>query len=125
MVDRGGRVLAYLDEIEHSNIALGSDYPGSPSYAKQPGLSTLQEMEMMAAAGYPLRKILEAATINNARMFGIERDYGSVEVGKTANLLLLKANPLESVEAWDTIDTVILHGRPIKRDDLRATKLSP
>lgn len=117
---RGTRVLAYLNDIGHEAFVLGSDYPGSPSYAKQPGLSTLQEMEMMAAAGLPLDKILAAATINGARMIGIDNSYGTVEVGKKANLLLLKENPLESVSAWDTIDTVILGGRAIKRESLKA-----
>lgn len=118
MIDRAKRALAYLNDIKH-DVALGSDYPGSPSYAKQPGLSTLQEMEMMAEAGLSLQKIFEAATINNARLFGIEDDYGSVEVGKKANLLLLKENPLITLKAWDMIDTVILHGKPIKRGELR------
>jgi len=38
--------------------------------------------------------VLTAATINNAKQFNIENDYGTVEVGKIANLLLLKDNPL-------------------------------
>jgi len=45
-----------------------------------------------------------------------------VEVGKHANLLLLSANPLESVSAFDTIETVLLHGRPILRAELSARR---
>lgn len=119
---RGARALAYLNEIGHENFVLGSDYPGSPSYAKQPGLSTIQEMEMMAATGLPLDKILAAATINGARMVGVGQTYGTVEVGKKANLLLLRENPLNSIGAWDTIDTVILGGRAIKRERLAAAQ---
>ncbi|MBO6506416.1 MAG: amidohydrolase family protein [Kordiimonadaceae bacterium] len=119
---RGARVLAYLNEIGHENFVLGSDYPGSPSYAKQPGLSTLQEMEMMATAGLPLDKILAAATINGARMIGVDHIYGTIEVGKKANLLLLNENPLNSIGAWDTIDAVILGGRAIKRESLAAAQ---
>ena len=44
--------------------------------------------------------ILQAGTINNARQFRLDKDYGSVEAGKIGNLLLLTANPLESVRAW-------------------------
>jgi len=50
----------------------------------------------------------------------MEKDFGSVEKGKIANLLLLDANPLASVEAWSRIDKVILHGEPIDRETLAA-----
>ena len=47
-----------------------------------------------------------------------------MEPGKVANLLLLRADPLQSVEAYDTIETVFLHGRPIPRAVLSARKAS-
>ena len=75
---------------------------------------------MMAEAGVSLQAIFEAGTINNARRFGLEADYGTLEPGKIANLLLLEANPLEDVTAWDRIDTVILHGEAHERDSFRA-----
>jgi imidazolonepropionase-like amidohydrolase len=67
-----------------------------------------------------LPAILRAATINNARPFGLDRDYGTVERGKLANLLLLKSNPLESIEAWSQIDGVILRGAALEREPLAA-----
>ena len=45
------------------------------------------------------------------------------ETGKTANLLLLEANPLETVEAWDQIRWVVLGGRVISRETLSAESL--
>ena len=72
----------------------------------------------MNNAGLNLHEVLAAATINNAKQFNIEKDYGSVKVGKIANLLLLEKNPLESVDAWDSINTVILNGKPIARENL-------
>jgi imidazolonepropionase-like amidohydrolase len=74
----------------------------------------------MARAGIPLSAIFAAATVNNARQFRLEKDYGTVEKGKIANLLLLDANPLASVEAWTRIDKVILRGEPIERESLAA-----
>jgi imidazolonepropionase-like amidohydrolase len=65
---------------------------------------------------------MAAATINNAKQFRIEKDYGTVEVGKIANLLLLESNPLDSVEAWSSIEIVILHGDPIARESLVINK---
>ncbi|MBV9613266.1 MAG: hypothetical protein JO091_12395 [Acidobacteriaceae bacterium] len=45
---------------------------------------------------------------------------GTIEPGKIANLLLLKKSPLESVDAYDSITTVFLHGKPILRESLAA-----
>ena len=74
----------------------------------------------MAEIGIPLQAIFAAGTINNARSLRLEKDYGTIEKGKIANLLLLDANPLASVEAWTKIDKVILHGEPIERETLAA-----
>ncbi len=62
-----------------------------------------------------------AGTINNARQFGLANDFGTVEVGKHANLLLLDANPLAAIEARNQIDTVILHGNATAREKKRLT----
>jgi len=116
-VGKGSKVVNYLNKAKYP-ILLASDFPGSPSYANQPGLTTFQEMKAMAAAGLTLEEVLAASTINNAKQFNIQNDYGSVEVGKVANLLLLDSSPLVSIEAWDTIQFVILNGELINRDDL-------
>ncbi len=120
-IGKGNKVIKYLSDAKYS-ILLASDFPGSPSFANQPGLTTFQEMKAMVNAGLSLEDILAAATINNAKQFKIENDYGTVEVGKIANLLLLKSNPLNSIESWNGIDTIILHGKPITRDELVANK---
>ena len=79
-------------------------------------------MKAMVSAGLSLEDVMAAATINNAQQFRIENDYGTVEVGKIANLLLLKANPLDSIESWNSIETIILHGEPIARESLLVNK---
>lgn len=120
-IGKGNKVIQYLKSADHP-ILLASDFPGSPSFANQPGLTTYQEMKAMVTAGLSLKEVLAAATINNAKQFKIENDYGTVEVGKIANLLLLKSNPLDSIESWNSIETIILHGEPIKRESLAAKK---
>jgi imidazolonepropionase-like amidohydrolase len=72
----------------------------------------------MAKAGIDPRAIFEAATLNNARQFRLEKDYGTVQAGKIANLLLLDADPLVSIDAWNQIERVILHGKVIERESL-------
>jgi imidazolonepropionase-like amidohydrolase len=117
--DPGMRALRHLYELGQPML-LGSDTPSGPTYGNQPGYDTYKEMQLMAQAGIPLSAIFAAATINNARQFKLEKDYGTVEKGKIANLLLLDANPLASVEAWTRIDKVILRGEPIDRETLAA-----
>jgi imidazolonepropionase-like amidohydrolase len=117
--ERGMRALRYLYELGQPML-LGSDTPSAPTYGNQPGYDTFREMRLMARAGIPLSAIFQAATINNARRLGLAKDYGSIEAGKVANLLLLDANPLASVENWSKIDKVILHGEPIDRETLAA-----
>ena len=55
--------------------------------------------------------IIRAATIVNAEMLGKESDIGSIEVGKKANLLILKSNPLISINNIKSIEVVIKNGR--------------
>ena len=65
-------------------------------------------------------EVFRAATINNVRRFGLEKDYGTVSAGKVANLLLLDGNPLESMRAWSRIDKIVLRGKVIERETLAA-----
>jgi imidazolonepropionase-like amidohydrolase len=117
--ERGLRALRHLYELGQPML-LGSDTPSAPTYGNQPGYDTYKEMQLMAQAGIPLSAIFAAGTINNARQLGLEKDYGTIEEGKIANLLLLEANPLASLEAWTKIDKVILRGEPIDRESLAA-----
>ena len=116
---RGALAAKTLHQMGHP-LLLASDTPSAPVYSHQPGYSTYLELTQMAAAGISLQAIFEAATINNARLLQLDEQYGTVSVGKVANLLLLKHNPLQHVAAWDSIETVILHGRPIARQSLSA-----
>jgi imidazolonepropionase-like amidohydrolase len=79
-------------------------------------------MDDWMAAGVSTEKLFRGMTIDNARMLRLDDRIGTVEAGKTANLLLLRDNPLESVEAYDSIEAVFLHGRPIPRATLSARR---
>jgi imidazolonepropionase-like amidohydrolase len=117
--EHGMRALRYLYELGQPML-LGSDTPSAPTYGNQPGYDTYKEMQLMAQVGIPLSAIFAAGTINNAKQLGLAKDYGTIEPGKIANLVLLEANPLASLDAWMKIDTVILRGEPIKREALAA-----
>lgn len=104
----------------NARLLFGSDTPSDMLYANPPGLNGRLEMNNWISAGVSKEKLFHALTIDNARALRLENKIGTVEPGKTANLLLLRANPLDNVEAYDTIETVFLHGRAILRSELSA-----
>jgi imidazolonepropionase-like amidohydrolase len=116
---QGDAVVAYLARHD-GRLVFGTDTPSAPTYVNPPGLNGLYEMRRWVAAGVSTKQIFHAATLENARTLRLEREIGSVEPGKRAHLLLLRANPFESVEAYNTIETVFLGGRPINREELSA-----
>jgi hypothetical protein len=118
-IRRGRQVVAYLAGKD-ANFLFGTDTPSSPTYGNLPGLNGYLEMQHLHEAGLTLGQIFRAATISNAREFRIDSAYGTIEPGKVANLVLLRRSPLESVEAYDSISMVWVHGRAIVRDSLAA-----
>ena len=105
---------------DHVSLILGSDTPGVEGFGNPPGFNGRLELQNWADAGAPLSLVLRAATLDNAKALGLARDLGSIEVGKRADLLLLKDNPLASISAYDSIEIIFLNGEPIAREGLRA-----
>ena len=120
---RGLEVTRILYEA-NARLLFGSDTPSDAIYTNPPGLNGRIEMDHWIAGGVPPDRLFRALTIDNARMFRLDDRLGTVEPGKVANLLLLSASPLESVNAYDAIETVFLHGQPLNRDALSARKAS-
>jgi imidazolonepropionase-like amidohydrolase len=54
---------------------------------------------------------LRAATLDGARYLGLDRELGSIEVGKLADLVVLNANPLDDIRATEGISQVMVNGR--------------
>jgi imidazolonepropionase-like amidohydrolase len=69
------------------------------------------EMKAMAAAGMPPRAVLASATILAARMLGVEKELGTVEAGKTADLVLLGRDPRADAGAVEYVELVVRRGR--------------
>jgi imidazolonepropionase-like amidohydrolase len=105
---------------DHIPLLFGSDTPAGDGFGNPPGLNGRLELQDWADAGASLSVILRAATFDNAVALGLSREFGSIEVGKRADLLLLKENPLASISAYDSIETIFLNGEPIARDTLRS-----
>ncbi len=102
-----------------AHFLFGSDTPSGPTYANPPGLNGYRELQRLEAFGLSTRQIFNAVTLDNAKAFGLDDQIGSIEAGKTANLLLLNSNPLHSTRAYDDIALIILHGVLVSRVDLR------
>ncbi|MBF2054571.1 MAG: amidohydrolase family protein [Candidatus Sericytochromatia bacterium] len=69
-----------------------------------PGWTALREMELLARAGVPSQAVLEAATLNPARMLGQAEHSGRIAPGYAADLVVLGSNPLEDIRAvYDTV----------------------
>lgn len=103
-------------------LIFGSDTPTPDNGLGSPvGLNGFLEMQAMAKAGVPLKEIFIAATYRNAKAFGLNDKIGSVENGKQADLLILYANPLIDINAYNRIEYVISRGTIIKRELLSAS----
>ena len=79
------------------------------------GADLHRELEQLSLAGLPPAAVLRAATLHPAEYFGLEGEYGTVEAGKAADLVLLAANPLEDVRNTQRIDAVVFNGRLFDR----------
>lgn len=97
-------------------VLLGSD---SPQIFNVPGFSTHRELESMVAAGLTPYEALVAGTAAPARFFNTT-EWGAVEQGRAADLVLLRANPLENIANIRTIEGVMVRGRWLDRAELDA-----
>jgi imidazolonepropionase-like amidohydrolase len=83
-----------------------------------PGFSLHDELALLVRAGLTPMEALQAATLNPARFLGREKDLGTVEKGKMADLVLLEASPLEDISNTQKINAVVLNGHLLDRPTL-------
>lgn len=93
-------------------IATGTD-AGNPGTAHGP--SIYREMEAMQAAGMSAREVLLSSTLIAARAMGRERDVGSVEKGKLADLVVFDADPSADIANARKVRMVVRGGKVYDR----------
>jgi len=98
-----------------AGLLLGSD---SPQVFSVPGFSLAHEMEAMVAAGVPNWTVLAAATRNPAEFFGRSEEFGTVEPGKRADLILIEGSPLEDIRNVHRQAGVMLRGQWLPADEI-------
>ena len=72
-----------------------------------------QALVMDVEAGVPPMTAIQAATLNVARTFGKDKDYGSVEPGKIADLSIVEGDPLQDIWMTQNVKMVIMDGKVI------------
>jgi imidazolonepropionase-like amidohydrolase len=89
-------------------ILAGSDIP---NFDLVPGASVHHELEIMVDAGIPPLEVIKIATSNGAQALDIERDVGTIEPGKQADMIVLSENPLDDISNTKKIEAVIDNGQ--------------
>jgi imidazolonepropionase-like amidohydrolase len=112
-------VLASVGMLHDRGVAIvvGTD-TGNPYVF--PGYSVHQELELLVEAGFTPMEALEAATRRAAEMIGAGGEFGTIEVGKRADLLILAQDPLAAIRNTRSLEVVISEGRVVDREALRA-----
>ena len=96
-------------------ILAGTDFPNPYVF---PGFSLHDELELMVQGGMSTLGALQTATLNPAIFLNKTEEYGTIEVGKYADLIILNQNPLENISHTRSIETVILKGRWLDKKSL-------
>jgi len=99
-------------------IGIGSD-GGGQGGDRFVGFTAHTELENMVAAGMTPSEAIVAGTRNGAEVLGLDEDLGTVAAGKSADFIVLNANPLEEITNSRKIDRVYLRGYEVDRARLR------
>lgn len=110
--------LKMVGRQHHAGVPYLAGTDTAPGVYIMPGFSLHDELANFVEAGFTPMESLQTATSNPAKFFEIEKDYGSIEPGKIADLVLLSANPLDNIRNTQKISAVIANGRLFDRSAL-------
>jgi hypothetical protein len=94
----------------------GTDTPAGVDVL--PGISLHLELQRFVAAGFTPLEALQTATLNPAKFYNKLNDFGTVQPGRIADLVLLEANPLDDIANTRKIAAIIHDGRYLSQQDL-------
>jgi len=98
-----------------AGLLLGSD---SPQIFNVPGFAIHRELKFLVEAGLTPYEALRTGTVNAARFFSSEDEFGTVQTGLIADLLLLDANPLVDIANSRRIHGVMARGRWLSEQEI-------
>jgi len=110
----------HREDLDGRFYALGAHFlaaSGSPAFGIMPGAGLHGEMKLLQRIGLSPREALAAATNNYSNSFGWH-DRGLIEKNRRADIVVLRSDPRKDIEATEDIETVILGGVVIPRDEM-------
>jgi len=110
--------LDIVRKLHAANVPFlaGTDTPAGVDVI--PGISLHLELQRFVAAGFTPLQALQTATLNPAKFMDRLNDFGTVQPGRIADLLLLNANPLDDIANTRKIAAVVADGHYLSRQDL-------
>jgi imidazolonepropionase-like amidohydrolase len=114
--------LEIVRKLHEANVPFlaGTDTPAGVDVI--PGISLHLELQRFVAAGFTPLEALQTATLNPAIFYNRRGDFGTVETGRIADLVLLEGNPLEDIANTRKIVGVVADGRYFSQEDLMRLK---
>jgi imidazolonepropionase-like amidohydrolase len=112
------RTMAPDDEFNHFNearIAAGLDKDGvlvnTGAHGQREGLGLHWELWMLVQGGLSPHEALRCATANGAKTLGMDRDIGTLETGKLADVVVIEGNPLQDIRQSEKVTWTMVNGR--------------
>ncbi|HVH89261.1 MAG TPA: amidohydrolase family protein [Terriglobales bacterium] len=107
--------LQMVRALHRAGVPFMAGTDAAPGVYIMPGFSLHDELANFVEAGFTPMESLQTTTSNPAKFLGMDASFGSVELGKTADLVLLNANPLDDIRNTQKIKVVITRGRIFDR----------
>ena len=112
------RTMAPDDEFNHFNlakIAASLEKAGvvvnTGAHGQREGLGLHWEIWMLAQGGLTAHEALRCATANGARSLGLDRDIGTLQPGKLADIIVIDGNPLQDIRQSEKVVWTMVNGR--------------
>ena len=78
-----------------------------------------RELELMVKAGIPEVQAVKCCTYNGAKILRRAKEFGSLQKGMSADLLIVEGNPAENIADTRNVTHVFLRGKQVDRDSLK------
>jgi imidazolonepropionase-like amidohydrolase len=110
--------LQFIGMCSRAGVQIIAGTDGAGRGKLLPGFGLLHELELLAQAGLTPVQVIQAATINAARALKKDKELGSIEAGKFADIVILNSSPLIDIRNTSNIDGVMIRGRLVDRKAL-------
>lgn len=95
--DNYRRWMAFVNDYKNHGGLVGAGEDAGYIYSTY-GFGYVTELEMLREAGFSPLEVIKAATLDGAKILGAEREIGSIQVGKRADLVIVAENPLANLK---------------------------